>query len=352
MTSAQRTGELRLHTGHDGQIWYMERGGEPAPAGVAPSDFASQKWVLDAELVRVFGSRENADLICALHTAQKQANRSNNVTLGNPRLIPDDPRRIKTVFGKMSHVEYAASCSGWRKLSDKDYVTYALAGVLSNSPSWSTHRDHSNLAEQFLKVHPAWPAFSFIDGVDKQAACKIIVTMLDPRWHVDPSKPDARKRLSSTFGLGQDGSKNLAHLLVGGPEHPPGRNVDLTRTVLDAWTGSSYVPPAPDKIGPREFLWRIQGKQLKTPVKAMLKACNVFLAFIQGVWLDNLTPSRVYAPATRRTGSKSASLVNYARLQPAQVYSPQLFVPEYFFEISTEVQAWKTHCEALGQRSV
>ena len=34
-----------------------------------------------------------------------------------------------------------------------------------------------------------------------ESACELLCTILDPRWHIDPSKPDARKRLNSAFGF-------------------------------------------------------------------------------------------------------------------------------------------------------
>ena len=343
----QKIGEIKIHTAPDGNIWFAERGHQPRLAELDAEDFATQSWVLEADALRLLATRDNCDLICALHAARCGTGLPRQVLLGNPRILPVEYERLGKVFGRMERCDISPSLGGWRELASKDYVTYALAGVLKKSEGFN------NLAERLLREHPVWPALSFLSDINKESACELICTMLDPRWWVDPSKPDARKRLNSSFGLGQDGRQNLAHIIMGGPENPPGRYCDRARLVLDTWTGGEYVPPAESRLDANSFLWRIQAKKAKTAMHSMQRACHVFLSFMRSVWLDNLTDERQYEAVTRKLGkAKKQVSWTYMKMVKSERYSPQLFVPEHFFELSTEVSAWNKHKEALKQRAI
>jgi hypothetical protein len=71
------------------------------------------------------------------------------------------------------------------------------------------------------------------------------------------------------------------------------------------------------------------------PEQALLAASRVFARFLRDVWLDNLTPRREYVKTMNKPVRN--------RLLPAQQYSPQLFVPELFFEDARLVSAWRIH---------
>ena len=346
----QRKNEIRLYTDPSGQIWFKERGREPRQTQLSPESLARQSWLLDAQRVMLLAHHNNSDIITALYSAKRTVGSPVRVLLGNPRLCPKRRLEVPSVFFSMDGWELPPSLGGWRELTDKDYVTYALAGVLRKSEDETC----SNLVERLLRAHPAWPALSFLSGLDKYRACELICTILDPRWHVDPAKPDARKRLQSTFGLGREGVKNVAHVLVGGPQHPAGYNSSLANLVLDAWAGTGSgepcLPPDPVLLRPQDFLWRIACKR-PAGFKGMVRACRVFLSFVCDVWLDNLTSQRTYGPAVRKT-SKDGYSRNYPQLCPCASYSPQLFVAGHFFELAAEVQAWHEHIDRLKQRSV
>lgn len=339
----KRIGEIRLHTDQDGQIWGQRHGEEPCVLSSNPDNLASQSWLRDAGKIRIIACGENAALIVALHSVRCHDGRPRQVQLGNPRLLPSQPKRVSTVFGRMDAWDVAPSLGGWRELTNKDYVTYALMGVLHESSG-----KLNNLAERLLRAHPAWPAVSFLSDANVEAACHLVCTILDPRWHVDPAKPDARKRLLSLFGLGHSGRRNIGYLL--GVEKQPGPDVEYAKLVLDTWTGGDYTPPRADAIDANHFLWRIAAKG-EGGVKGMVRSCQVFLTFLHDVWLDNLTPMRQYEPVSRKLGKKDPTTVNYIRLVKSSCYSPQLFVPEHFFELPAEIRAWRQHTERLRQRA-
>lgn len=339
----KRIGEIRLHTDQDGHVWLQERGREPQDCGTDTDGLVKQSQILEAEKIRLLAGRENAAIITSLHSIRCLSGRPRKVLLGNPRLVSESKPRLETIFGRMDSLDLAPSLGGWRELTEKDYVTYALAGVLQKSSG-----KLNNLAERLLRAHPAWPAVSFLSDANLEAACQLVCEVLDPRWYVDETKPDARKRLLSRFGLGHSGQQNIGYLL--GTDKQPGQRVDAAKLVLDTWTGGDYVPPRPDAIDAHGFLWRLAAKG-DGGVKGMVRSCQVFLAFLHEVWLDNLTPMRHYEPVTRKLGRKRPTTVNYMRMVKAKSYSPQLFVPEHFFEVSTEVKAWRQHTERLRQRA-
>jgi hypothetical protein len=347
MTS-KRVGERRLHTDHDGVVWSKEPGQDPVAISQTAVALSDQSWVLNAEKVMLLGTRDNAELICTLQVllGRMAEARPHRLLIGNPRLQAARYTRLSTIMGHMDGYDFAPSLGGWRELIGLDYVTYALVGVLNKSTVDYEHRD------RLLLAHPAWPALSFIDNCCSAAAAKLLCIILDPRWHVDPAKPDACKRLYNLCGLGRDAEQNIQHLLFG-DEYQPGHSVEAARAVLDTWfslekTVRASVKPSPKQdceVPPSgQFLRKLaaaDGSQKR--VAGIVKACRVFLTFLQSVWLDNLTPSQKYIQVTRRLGRKKASNVTYGKLQPESHYNPTLFVPEYFFADSSEVQAWYRH---------
>jgi len=339
----KRSGEIRLHTDQDGHVWLQAIGGEPVDCGPDTDGLVSQSEILEAEKICLLAGRYNATIITSLHSVRCQTGRPRTILLGNPWLLPGGDERLETIFGRMDSLELAPSLGGWRELTERDYVTYALAGVLQQSGG-----KLNNLAERLLRAHPVWPAVSFLGDANLEAACHLVCAVLDPRWHVDSTKPDARKRLLSRFGLGQGGPRNVGYLM--GFEQQAAKHSDTAKLVLDTWTGGDYVPPRPDAIDARGFLWRLAAKD-SGGVKGMLRSCQVFLAFLHEVWLDNLTPLRRYEPVVKKLGRKQPSMVSYMRMVRAKSYSPQLFVPEHFFELSTEVKAWQQHTDRLRQRA-
>jgi hypothetical protein len=337
----KRTGEIRLHTDQDGRIWVQDRGEEPRAMGTDPDWLVTQWWLQEAVTIRLLAGLYNADLIAALHGSRCVNKKPRRVLLGNPNLLPLEQKRLTTIFSRMDGWDMPPSLGGWRELTDTDYVTYALAGVLQKS-----HGKLNNLAERLLRSHPAWPAVSFLSTTKLEAVCQLICEILDPRWHVDPTKPDARKRIHSRLGLGHSGLTNIGYVL--GVETQPDRGIENARLVLEAWTGGDLRPP--EVIDASAFLWRIAMKE-PSGAKGLLRASQVFLTFLHDVWLDNLTPMRQYEPVTRKLGRKAPGSVNYMRMVKAKCYSPQLFVPEHFFEQSQEVKAWQQHTERLQQRA-
>jgi len=240
--------------------------------------------------------------------------------------------------------EESPSVGGWHQLTEKDYVTFALIAEFEQAGGQCT-----SLVERFLRVHPAWPALSFLPDLSKVAACRLLTAIVDPRWHVDPHKPDRDARLRSFLGLGGNGLEVVQSLLMGEPSLDWPRRVARAKDVLDTWTGGDYTPPPQDVVGPSGFLWRVYYgvAEAKDGYRGMLRACHVFLRFLRSVWLDSLTATRVYESVVRRVvdrpRGKPDCREKRRRLLPCRAGSSTLFLPEHFFRLTAEVEAWRQH---------
>lgn len=352
MDSAQRIDELRLHVTGD-KIWFSEPGHEAYMSPLSPEEFVRQKVIAEANCVRLLGCRENARLISEIYSLRCIADHKlRTVLLGNPNWSPGVSDAVEDIFHSMSGQEEAPSVGGWHQITEKDYVTYALVAEFDEAGQKCTP-----LVDKFLRVHPAWPALSFLPGLDKTAACKLIAAIMDPRWHVNPCKPESAARLRSRLGVGRGGVAIMRYLLGASDDLLPAtqRAVDNARAVLATWTGGSYVPPPQDVVGPSEFLWRVYYNVAATKdgYHGMLRASHVFLRFLRSVWLDNLTPPRECELVARRfpNAKRRPKTMKTLRMLPCRKYAPTLFVPEYFFRLTAEVEAWRRHAARCRGRT-
>jgi len=252
----------------------------------------------------------------------------------------------------MAGKEEAASVGGWHQLTEKDYATFALMAEFARAGHRCTP-----VVEQHLRRHPAWLALSFLPDLSKVAACGLIAAIGDPRWHVDSAKPDRHTKLRAYMGLGSR-PELIENLLSGKfPEDlalAPRLKARRLQWVLDTWTGGDYTPPAQDMVGPDGFLWRVYHSVAsnKTGFRGMMRACNVFLRFLQSVWLDNLTKAREYERVAKRfrKATTAPKTLKVSRMLPCRTYCPTLFVPEHFFHLKAEVEAWKQHVARCHDR--
>ena len=71
--------------------------------------------------------------------------------------------------------------------------------------------------------------------------------------------------------------------------------------------------------------------------RGILAASRVFARFVREVWLDRLTPPRNYTKVRTIQGKVRM------KMKPSERYSPQLFVPQHFFEDQAAADAWRQH---------
>ena len=326
MNPTQRTAELRLHV-CENQIWFS--GQDPAQASdLSAKEFVCQAWVLEAETISIPGTRDNAELICELHSRRSLApdGRPKNIQVANPILVPTEHsggKQVRQSFSRMSTCTYAGTQGGSHALTCRDYVTYALIGVLNKSGG-----KYNNLAEKLLRAHPAWPVLSFLKDTNKEAACHLLTTIIDPRWYINPMTIKLlggeirMARLKQFFGLAQHAEREIAKIVHG--ESDLSEPTERAKLVLDTWTGGEYTPPPQDVVGPRQFLWRAVNMAKPAGYLALVKGCHVFLRLLRDVWLAN-----VYDKGG---------------------YRPELFIPRYFFDLKTEAVAWEEHMIGLKKK--
>src|SRR5690606_9579989 len=83
------------------------------------------------------------------------------------------------------------SLGGWHAFGPADYPTYAMAEALAAGQS----------PLGLLRRHPVWPLLRFIMHLQPAPTCALLATILDPRWYVDPARPDSLSRLKAYLGL-------------------------------------------------------------------------------------------------------------------------------------------------------
>lgn len=277
-----------------------------------------------AEAIWVAASPQNARLLCFLseELASERANFKLNLSppienVGQPWLLDYKSRSVPPSRG------------GGRRFIYSDYLVYAI--IRSGE-----HKD-TTTALRLARQHPAWPALSFPRAYDEKYAAMLISAIMDPRWYIDPLKPDCSKRLCSRFGLGREGLYNAQFLRK--DRAAAGRNIAATRLVLSTWYGGRSTNGTLSEVVPDDPFYSIYA-QTPDPSLGLLNASKAFLRFVCEVWLDNLTSPRSYCH--RDDGAP--------KLKPAKEYSPQLFVPEYLFKDRKTQRRWAQHLEEWRAR--
>ncbi len=306
-------GVLRLHTAPDGLVWYghdtlpFECTGRPAAA------FSGAADTLDVGLdratsVRLIGSAENAALVVSLARYRARVPRAalREILLVSPLACPGparaSPEAVLRALWQPAAPAAAAGC--WHLMGPTEYTTYAIVAELAINGGRP-----SELARRTLRYHPAWPALSFLAGLDEDAACRLVAAVIDPRWFRHPLRPARLSRLTAFLGLTPD---NMAAYVAGGLG---GRHYARARLVLDTWaSGFKY-----SMTGPNGFLHRIAAAAPGGSYHlGLLKASVRFARFLFEVW--------------------SAEASGNAEVR---------FDPQLFFKSRDEVEAYDAHRSTL-----
>lgn len=289
----------------DGVLWTSRNLEAPQPHRMTPAAFL-RRHKFDVDQIRIRGASENVQLLATLMTAKGLQPGLPSVHVCTPQLQGPDPAAL---FAAMRELNLAGSLGGYHEIDETDAPSYVLAAAMHNSAGHLTGE-----AAACLHIHRAWPALSFVAGLDETAAARMLSDMLDPRWFVSLNKPNSLGRLYGFLGLTP---RNIADALAG---RPPGcRQARRCQTVLAAWY-PKFLPEAVED--PRGFLQRVVvAEPVDHRIRGFLKASRMFVAFVRGVWLHMM------APCGRR-----------------------LFVPKYFFAKPEEAIAFQLHCDAFAYR--
>ncbi len=289
MKVAKEIPTLKAQIGPGGEVHCADGTDRARGSGMPASEFAASAA---GRVVRVLASQENVGLVVALYQDGV------TVELGRPPgtdwAAAADIGPHTTIHEMRQAVATAPCRGGWHVMTALDYPTYAMADVFARSGP-EVDRE---LLEDLFAAHPAGHALTFIPHLDRMKVCRLLATVLDPRWYIDPDRPNSVARLKIYLGL-----------------VPGRRGRSVMRSARRSLVSGSWrtTPGVPRKAGdPGYFLWRHFATCDGTPEQAYLKTDFRFLAYLRSVWLDSLYPT-----------------------------ASRLFVPEYFFRDVKTSDAWR-----------
>lgn len=224
---------VRLHTDSGGLVWF---GNDATPAEntrLDPWDFFESEEYLEgldeADAVRLLGTKDNAPLVVRLHERRmtRPQFKAASVVLGSPGAVPSAWLRYDPV-AVMHHLwqpePSAAPAAHWHDMRPTDYATYAMLNVVSDRGPVPEY------ARRTAEYHPAWPAVTFINSADLDAACTLLCHIVDPRWFRHHVRPTRLSRLFAHLGLTP---ANMA--VIAGDSAAQGRHFNRAATAVRVW---------------------------------------------------------------------------------------------------------------------
>ena len=267
---------MRLHVSPDGVVWLGCDGTPYRNTGLTPWAFAESdehgETLDNAREVRLLGTRDNAPLIVKLHERWIHApgRVKPPVMLGSPTVVPALGRASPAeVLHQLYQPRVPSMLAGmWHPLTTHDYSSYALIDSLHGRPYGG---EVPGVTRKIAARHPAWPAVSFVDKADADAACWLLSDVTDPRWFRHPLRPDRPSRLHAFLGLCP---VNIRYIVGQGP---PDRHAERAENVLNVWgAGGGFV--------------RRLAASYPDERRGLLAGSKMLVAFVAGVWLDAVRP--------------------------------------------------------------
>lgn len=215
--------------------------------------------------IRADAHRNNIPLLMALYENQEGVSYS-ELLVRSPLAEEDAVKAlfdVETVLGP--------SRGGWHPFQAPDYATYRLGRVAGVSEAYEA-----------LTHHPAARYFKLVPLLEPLHLCQVLFQILDPRFFIDPFKPDSSKKLQNYFGLTGN--------------NPPTGGIRLERYLLlrDTWFDDEATAAA--ETDPSLFIWRAH-----RPVgdaRGVCKASRRLLHYINYTWISCLTSANepLFAP--------------------------------------------------------
>ena len=239
ITATPVAGERQyIHTAMDGNVWYSlsdnrtRSSGRRAAAFLAdPPCGVDRQWYLA-------GTVENAPLISSLaEHSDISAFVCTPLACSTAVKCAVDPDYALCLLSQWTGT--VPSQGGWRPLTALDALTYRMTAA--SDTTLAQRRQLLGL----LVSHPLFKSLQFIRGSSELACARVIGLLRDPRWFVDPTKPDSSSRLMAFFGLCRRGWS-------ASPKYCWRR-----RQIREAWQGIGAPPNAASlQYDPGCFLWR------------------------------------------------------------------------------------------------
>ena len=302
---------LKLHVAPDGCVWAAS-GAAPARNTEKTTDFFLETDGIKGfgAQIRIIGSARNASLISGLYLRRAQREVA-SVEIAGPNILrsPHEADVPELAIRRMRSVTLPTAAGGWHTLSSADYPVYAMLS-----------RDISEMAEPgvalqtYFRLHPVYPAISFIPTLSGPIAAQLLCLIIDPRWYVDTRAPDRTSKLELYLGL----TPKVQQLVSAcSKKIITGNRAFKCASVLASW--QTKKPADVDMRDPANFLYRIHAHYGGGHV-GDLRASQSFVRYVRHNWL---------AALERRKGPKDG-----------------LFIPERFFLTAEEQSAYRTHMSA------
>lgn len=272
--------ELQLHV-HNDLVWFAT-GSAPACCSQLGAEPFVQQHITAGDGVRLLGSAANAALAVSLFRAGA------NVMLGGPALVRETSTPDDTLAAIWLASRSTDPLCPWHRMQAMDFRAYTLTAAVK-----AGREDLLSC----LPSHPAWPAVSFVPDCDRLCCCRLLATMVDPRWFVHPHHPSRLTRLYAWLGL------SLANM-TGWQNHP------VAALAIGAWWPQGQTEPQGQGWRDEDFLARIYSSR-RTHASGLLAATRRFIGLLTHVWNDSCG----------RT----------------------LFDPASFFKLEAERAAWVAH---------
>lgn len=298
---------IKLHTADDGKVWYSRGIGVVKNSDQIVDSFLLSPLVSGMGLTfRVLGVKQNAELISALYL-RRYKGEVRSIEIAGPNIL-DSQYELSSpelVLQRMRMANVAPACGGWHQLTMHDYPTYAMLARMLR-----TNYEYDESVQQYLHIHPAYKALTFIPTHDAGSAAKMFINVVDPRWYIDRRRPDRIKKLELFLGLTpavQSKVSNSKKLLTKTREF-------RCSAVLRSWKTKSVDEV--DLKNPANFLYRIY-QTAGGGMKGDLRASQAFVRYINDNWLAGLE---------NRKGVRDG-----------------LFAPNLFFKTPAEIESYEYH---------
>lgn len=298
----------------EGVVWFAVGQARPRSSGKAPFEFLEGSYCRDADEVRVLAMPQNSPLIrdAFAHSLGTPC----KVYLAGPSMVPAgataaDPSEVviaaRATAGRRGPVPAEAvggrpsSLGGWHLMRALEWQAYILAAAVVEGDVIG------DFDEEFAD-HPVLRRIAFAAPLDRTAALRVVAEIRDPRWFVDPDKPESPARLASYFGLGGARARNVGRRLL----------------VDDAWGRDAAVAGEGDPDDPRAFAvahYRSRRDEYGEDAAAA-RTSRFFLEFIRRAWLEALhphvgdglmAPDLFFARVDRGLGDRAGSAGAYRR---------------------------------------
>lgn len=296
-TLVNETNTVKLTLATDGKLWIM-RGRQMPELWSFKGERSTDEMVghvrkeLQDRPVRIPGLFRNIALINFL-LALRDESLTSRIEICSPWCCGQvaDTADPGVLLYSAQRFDPPVSVGGWRRLTDYDRAVFKFSEALQcGEPIVPEH-------------HPVLQALSWIRGINLNATAYLLGMIVDPRWFIDPARPDRHNKLSQFLGLAPIPSSN---------SKTSSKRFLRSNLVRSCWRTSEEPP---EDLQVNDILWQ---KYLSRPDqdRAEIETSRFLVSWLRQMWLAVLCRSE-----QRR----------------------ELFVPSLFFSDPETAEAFSLH---------